>query len=134
MAPCPSSARTGCSPTTTGTGDACVSSAARRSRSWTTISRRYALTVDGRLQRADLTRSVVRRGATGPTDDAAVEAPWRSEVRSITGRDVRALDHRAVASSVDRGSMKVWGTQPTGEAFLSWPGAGLELLVKALIA
>ncbi len=91
---------------------------------------RFALTLDGRLVRADRTRSAVLRGEAA----AMPEAPWRSGVRTLTGRDVRALDHRPVESSIDRGTTATWGTQPTGDPFLSWPGAGLELLLKALIA
>lgn len=90
---------------------------------------RFALTPDARLVRADRTRSAVVRGG-----GALPDAPWRSDVRALTGRDVRALDHRLVESSVDRGTTVTWGTQPTGEPFLSWPGAGLELLLKSLIA
>lgn len=87
---------------------------------------RYALTPDGRLVRADRTRSAIGPG-TAP-------ARWRSEVRTLTPRDVRTLDRRPVRSAVQHGTMSTWGTQPTGEPFLAWPGSGLELLLKALIA
>lgn len=91
---------------------------------------RFALTLDGRLVRADRTRSAVLREGEAATG----EAPWVSGVRPLTGRDVRALDHRPVESSVEKGATATWGTQPTGDPFLSWPGAGLELLLKALVA
>lgn len=50
------------------------------------------------------------------------------------GRLVRADRTRPVETSVQRGTTSTWGTRPTGEPFLSWPGSGLELLLKALIA
>ena len=120
------SAATGRSRTTSGTGGAPARSVLHEVEEVDDHLTRYALMPDGRLVRADRTRS-----ENGP---GTASAPWRSDVRSLTARDVRTLDRRPVESSVQRGTTSTWGTQPTGEPLLSWPGSGLERLLKALIA
>ncbi|WP_375389421.1 hypothetical protein [uncultured Amnibacterium sp.] len=89
---------------------------------------RYALLPDGRLVRATTWRSEARE------PDGAVRAePWQGEVRSLAARDIRVLDQRT-RSDADRGAPGTWGTQPTGESAVPWPGAGIERLLKALLA
>ncbi|MGT2426070.1 hypothetical protein [Amnibacterium kyonggiense] len=69
---------------------------------------RYALLPDGRLVRADRTRSV----------EGGVGGAWRSDVRTLTARDVLALDRRPVTTAAEHGATSTWGTRPTGEPFL----------------
>ena len=87
---------------------------------------RYALLPDARLVRADTWGSEIA-GSDVPA------APWASEVRAITVRDVHVLDQQATPFSLERGTTTTWGTRPSGEAVRPWPGAGIEVLLNALI-
>jgi hypothetical protein len=88
---------------------------------------RYALLPDARLVRADRRCTEVR------AEDGALRAgPWEQEVRNLTDRDIRTLDRRAAPFSTDRGTTTTWGTQPAGDPFLPWAGAGVETLLRAL--
>lgn len=87
---------------------------------------RYALLPDGRLVRADTWGS-----ETGGTD--VPPALWTGEVRAVSARDVHVLDQQPVAFSVDRGPTVTWGTRPSGETVRPWTGAGMEILLRALL-
>lgn len=91
---------------------------------------RYALLPDARLVRADRRRTEVGDPDGG---DDVLAGPWEQQVRAMTTRDIRTLDRPATATSVDRGPTTTWGTQPSGEPFLPWPGAGIEHLLRALV-